>query len=1015
MQFAAKFALIEMPINMSHFRLCISFWLVALTCCSFATAVELVSEPSTSYVAPAHGNGDSAQPIISRDGRFVLFASTANNLAVNGNGEPYFFPHPSLFNVFLRDRNAGTTALASVDVADRAGASSAATPTGISTNGQFALFESAATNLVNGDTTNFTDVFVRDMVTRTTLLVSVATNGLSGRGSSADSVMTPDGRYVAFSSLANNLVPGDTNGISDVFVRDLQTGTTILASPGAQNTTAVVYTPGSDLPEITPDGRYVAFLSSATNLVAGITNVGEVYVRDLVNGTTVCVSTNAHQSFSNAVSYSHRISADGQYVAFEASPSTANKAGIIIRHNVQSGMDDLVSSNVSPASIGYKLYQNLDMTPDGRFIAYVINVGTGTGVMLWDAQSAVSTLISVSTNGGASTSGSVCDLPTIDETGNFVTFRSTSWNLTTNVASPFLGSRHIYRRDVQAGITKMIDVAVSGLMDEASPSVSPTARFVAYESPDVPTANEEILYSDVFLYDADNDATELISAHDANLTSRTSRTGNIRHGISASADGQFITYASTGNGIVVGYSNINTGIFLCDLINQTNALVSLTTNGTATANGASTEAVISGNGRYVAFTSFATNLVNNDTNQLPDIFIRDLQSGTNSFVSANVAGNGSGSGSSSSPSISFDGRYVLFSNNTNIFLRDRTLGTNYALTSSLGRSASMTPDGRYIACIGFIPGGLTANIYIWDSQVAKRIYTNTASAVTNVCISTNGQWIAYVAASQVRIVNRIANTTLTASSFGKFGLRMGLKFSDDARFLVYAGVSTNVVTPTTGPRRVYLFDSQTGANRLISERYASAEAASGDSDAPDISGDGRYVVYQSYARDIVPTDSNGEKDVFLYDQIKGTTTLLSVSRTRSDSAGYASLAPAFICDGQTIVFHSFASDITDNDFNEGDDIFTLKLLSTNSVSQTNAPTLVFGQVLFAPGSGQPGSSPALTWQTIDGASYQVVYKDELTDATWQPLNGNVTIVGNQAQAIDFAPNPNHRFYRLVVN
>ena len=95
----------------------------------------------------------------------------------------------------------------------------------VSTNGQFVVFQSDASNLVPNDTNGVTDIFVRDLVAGTTTLVSVSTNGGPANGASTDPVMTPDGRYVAFISSASNLVPGDTNGIPDVFVRDLVAGT----------------------------------------------------------------------------------------------------------------------------------------------------------------------------------------------------------------------------------------------------------------------------------------------------------------------------------------------------------------------------------------------------------------------------------------------------------------------------------------------------------------------------------------------------------------------------------------------------------------------------------------------------------------------------------------------------------------------------------------------------------------------------------------------------------------------
>ena len=142
-------------------------------------------------------------------------------------------------------------------------------------------------NLVANDTNNAGDIFVRDLVNGTTTLVSVNTNGWSGSGESRDPAMTPDGRYVTFASAANDLVSGDANGIPDMFVRDLQSNTTMLVSVGATSTSSISPTGSSETPEITPDGRYVAFYSTATNLVPGVTTTGEIYVRDLTAGNTI--------------------------------------------------------------------------------------------------------------------------------------------------------------------------------------------------------------------------------------------------------------------------------------------------------------------------------------------------------------------------------------------------------------------------------------------------------------------------------------------------------------------------------------------------------------------------------------------------------------------------------------------------------------------------------------------------------------------------------------------------------
>ena len=124
------------------------------------------------------------------------------------------------------------------------------------------------------------DIFVRDIQNNTTLLVSVGLNGTAANGFSRDSVVTPDGHHIAFTSSATNLVPGDTNGIADVFLRDLETATTTLISAGAKAADDSKFT-GSGGADISADGNYVAFLSSATNLVEGVSS-GENFIRAML-------------------------------------------------------------------------------------------------------------------------------------------------------------------------------------------------------------------------------------------------------------------------------------------------------------------------------------------------------------------------------------------------------------------------------------------------------------------------------------------------------------------------------------------------------------------------------------------------------------------------------------------------------------------------------------------------------------------------------------------------------------
>jgi hypothetical protein len=217
------------------------------------------------------GNDDSYYGSMSADGRFVAFQSLASNLAPGDSG--------SSRDVFVHDRDtdgdgvfdeAGAIATTLVSVSSSGTHADADCFSGnISADGRYVVFRSAATNLVAGDVNGLADMFVRDLETGATVRVSVGDGEEESNGDSTYPAISATGRYVAFQSSATNLVAGDTNGVTDVFVRDLDAGTTSRVSVDAHGVEANA---SSAVPAITADGAHVAFESGASNLVAGDTN-----------------------------------------------------------------------------------------------------------------------------------------------------------------------------------------------------------------------------------------------------------------------------------------------------------------------------------------------------------------------------------------------------------------------------------------------------------------------------------------------------------------------------------------------------------------------------------------------------------------------------------------------------------------------------------------------------------------------------------------------------------------------
>jgi Tol biopolymer transport system component len=277
-----------------------------------------------------NGNGTSFGPSISADGRFVAFASDASNLVPDDTNH--------VRDMFVRDLVLGTTERVSV-ASDGTPQNNDAAPGSISADGNVVAFSSFASNLVPDDTNDSFDVFVRDRVAGTTVRASVSTAGVQGDRPSTGPAISGTGRIVAFASDSTNLVPGDTNNRGDAFVHDLDTGSTIRVSVTDDEGQANGQSVGPGIrgglvwgPAINYTGTRVAFDSVATNLVAGDTNTcqpsfpspgqcPDVFVRDLAAGTTIRVSVAGNGAQTNDASTDPAMDAAGTAVAFFSAAS----------------------------------------------------------------------------------------------------------------------------------------------------------------------------------------------------------------------------------------------------------------------------------------------------------------------------------------------------------------------------------------------------------------------------------------------------------------------------------------------------------------------------------------------------------------------------------------------------------------------------------------------------------------------------------------------------------------------
>jgi Tol biopolymer transport system component len=248
---------------------------------------------------------------ISRDGRYVAFCTDAPNVVPGAS---------VMMHVYVRDLEDHLSSLVDVSTAG-AQANNSSVGGALSEDGRFVAFSSAATNLVNADNNGKSDIFVRDRQARTTALASIATNGTEANDNSDDARISGDGRFVLFDTMATNLVTGDTNFRRDVFLHDMQTGSTIRISTGPGGVQA---SDNCFAESISGDGRYSTFYSASPGLVPGDSNQGyDVFVYDRITATLVRADlTSAGGEVSQGATES-QVSADGTCVVF-----TSNAPGL---------------------------------------------------------------------------------------------------------------------------------------------------------------------------------------------------------------------------------------------------------------------------------------------------------------------------------------------------------------------------------------------------------------------------------------------------------------------------------------------------------------------------------------------------------------------------------------------------------------------------------------------------------------------------------------------------------------
>ncbi len=846
-------------------------------------AVTLVTHAHGS-ATQASGGGTFSRYRLSQDGRYIAYDARATDLVAgqvdtNADGD-----------VFLYDRTAGSSTLVSHASASPVTAGNGASRVlGLSADGRYLVFSSSATDLVPGGGAG---TFLHDRV-------SAATTRLAPGGEAA---ISADGNFIALNTSAN-LAPGQTDpqGVDDVYLYDRQAGTFTLVS----HASAAASASGngfSSWASLSGDGRYVAYLSNASNLVAGQTvqRNGQIFLYDRTTGTNVLAS---HASASSTVPSNGSgpdrpvLSEDGRYVAF------------------LSAATDLVAGQVA-AGFVYNLF-------------------------LYDRDTGSVTLPSHVDGSPNTQAGGVVTGPSVGVSlsadGRWIAFPSSSDRIDADDCN---GRHDVFLHDRTTGLSRTASVH-----DPSSPSLTGAGKSVLALLQGPPVVSEDGRYalfeslatnliadgtdrngaSDIFLHDRETGANSLVSGTAA---SPDTAANELSGSASISPDGRWIAFVSSATDLVPGMPvSIANNLFLYDRVSRSKVLVSRAASSPGTpGNGYAQDAAdFSGDGRWIAHANGSTDLVPGQVDEAftSDIFVFDRTAGSNTLITR-AAGSATQAVGGVAPRISSDGRYLTFVSHArnlvpgaqfpdpfshHVYVHDRRTGTTNLVSRAGGstlqaaNSGSHTPslsaDGRFVAFHSFatdlVPGQAdtadSADVFLYDQALGT-----------------------------VTLVSHVPGSPATAGN----GTSEALSLGGDGTFVTFESRATDLVAgqaDTNGLFDVFLYDHRSGGVTLVSHKDG-APAAAGDqvSIRPVVSAGGR-VAFLSAAQDLAEGTGPGLRyNVFVYDPLSGENRLLSGSPPETSAPALTRTA-AQSRNGRSVYFDTSVGDLVPGDHNGLEDVF----------------------------------------------------------------------------------------------
>ncbi|HTI70572.1 MAG TPA: hypothetical protein VMF06_11440 [Candidatus Limnocylindria bacterium] len=767
---------------------------------------------------------------------------------------------------------------------------------------------------------------------------------------------------------APDLVSGSTNSYQQLYVQDLTTGARRLLTkqlgsgkPITQDVTYAV---------VSQSGRYVFFETAATGLFSGSTGgLTQIYRADLENeGAIMLVS---HQSHANGLAESRYLSgttasADGNVAAYVA--VTSGQPPVAVVNDLSTNILDTISVGATPSP--NDLY-NLELSADAKYLAvrhtgaipstdhgiYWIDLDTheksfctaGMPGYFQGDDSTFAPLIlfpdqpivafeTLSTNQTirkinfwspqrglfgmdgllsfvpfVSMEPTDSSAPVLSPDGTVLAFVSSDTNVVSGVND---GLPHLYTRVLISGVATLVsqDAQHTPILADPEPAIifSPNNSQVALTTP-APGLFEgdDNELPDVYLFDLATQGFTLVSASSPALT-RAAANGTTTFGAnSMSGDGRYVVFSSLADDLFSADLNSTWDVFLADRQLNTLRKISSSQPGTTNRNAGSLEAQITPNGRFVLFQSYATNLVTTPVPARYNVYRYDTQSGETLLASPSSAVDAT-SLPTSHASISSDGRFVVYELGGNAaILRDLVNKTS----TRVGISAVITPNSSVLSPDGgFVAYSTSTSLFIQRNPDQAPVAIPAAAGVRYVPPfqpSMDGTQLGFADTSRKAFYLADIATVHVApfrltNVFGFASAAMNA----NAR---YVALDASLGTTNSSVYQIVLLDTQTGILHPISTNLAGAYG-NGTSRDPAISADGRFITFKSEASSLVTNDGNNTQDIFVHDSLLGTTELVSHT-PEGLPASDRSLRTDISGDGSTIIFLSVATDLVKAAYN----------------------------------------------------------------------------------------------------